>query len=89
MFTRGANEIKHKCSVQLKMIFKFCMQLSKPELTAFRIKDKNHFFEVFWTFKLTSMVSIPERLGGGCGPSETAAGLPKVRRDRLDLSGRL
>lgn len=89
MFTRGANEIKPKCSVQRKTIFKFSMQLSKPELTAFRRKDKNHFFEVFWAFELTSVISIPERLGGGCGPSETAAGRLKVRRGRLDLAGQL
>lgn len=64
------------------------MQLSKPELTAFRIKNKNHFFEVFWTLKVTSPTA-PWAAGGGCGPSETAAGLLKTRRDRRDLAGQL
>lgn len=64
------------------------MQLSKPELTAFRIKNKNHFLEVFWTLKVTSPTA-PWAAGGGCGPSETAAGLLRTRRGRRDLAGQL
>lgn len=78
------NEIKHKCSMWVKIILKFCMQLSKCEPTVFRSGGK-HSFGVFWTLKWTRMISIPEWLGGGCAPlppPKAAAGLLKVWGDR-------